>query len=490
MRNRIIVAVVMLAALVAARPAGAADAYVNSLAADAVKSINDIFDNKITRSEQGKIPAGIYRIKDTTGKFGTESQALREALFAKLNANPRFKMISLDYLDGVFDSLFPLKTLDDLSPEQLMQIAKVADIDYMFSAKIAAQDSGTVLQLSVYNVRKGALLFTPSFPVRAAGAGENTAPQPAAQSLFHDIEPEKINFLSGPVPASPIVDFEPMNIDTDGENEIAFLATNQMAILKISPDGAKPFWNNNYRTSFPARGLAGTLIFRMSKNQPLLFVSMNSFQKTIVYAWEGGNLKKLKNLDNFIADIDPATGMRLMSLFGGGRITFSGQNTYLVPASGDMAQKIPLKLPVDYYAGCILEWSDAARDLSLIAVADDEGEVQVYKGDGTLAAQSQPDKGSSLDCWKNPRTGSLFLLTTTSSSTKDSILMLKLEKKGKKYFLSSQWTSAPMAGNLSQVKFSDLDGDGLPEALGVLSKPGEANKFFYVAPAFNKAEYP
>ena len=265
-----------------------------------------------------------------------------------------------------------------------------------------------------------------------------------------------------------------------------------MTIVKLKGATATRFWSSDYRKEFPKRGLAGTLWFRRFGAKPLLFVSLNAFPRTIIYLWdpEKKSLDKVQNVDSFIVNIDDTTGKRLVSDFGKGVISFSGKSTRLVAAGGPAEGNAGLAIPFDYFAGCLLKVSDTTADLTLVALADEYGAIKIYQGDGKIVAETENRYGSALDCWANPRTGSLYVLGATDKSADDRLVLFRVVRKGAgKYEISKQWASEPVKGAIPRAKFHDLNGDRLPEALGLEEAADGSFRFFYTAPAWPVEEY-
>lgn len=528
LKSRLVFALVCAAALCLApvRPARAAQAWLEGLSRSMAGEIDNTFANKIAVEGKAPVSAGLYRFTDLSGRFEPEAPALRRLVQAALAKNGRFALASLDAMDSAFDSLYPFRTLDELNQEQLQQFAQKAGVDYVFSAKIVSQDSRPVVQLFIYNVRKGVLLFTPMFPVNvtapvvppvtpaapapapatATVAAPATAPvTPAAPAtgtadvapatgtrVFLNIQRGKFYYVQGVLPNSPIVDFEPVNLDPDPAPEIAFLNTDSMVIVKLKDTTATEFWTNQYRKSFPRRGLAGTLWFRRSGDKPLLYVSMNTFPRSIVYVWSDENktLDKLDNVDRYIAHLDDASGKRLVSEYGKGVISFSGKETRLVAAGGAMEGDAAFPAPVDYYSSCILRASDTSNELTVTALVDEYGSIKIYQGNTKLLAETENKFGATLDCWYNPRTKSLYVLGATEKSRDDRIVMFRLVKKASgEYELAKQWVSDAVSGAVLRAKYLDLDGDRLPEVLAVEESADGKFRFFYTAPAWPEEEY-
>jgi len=510
-------AAAFLFALAAA--ASAAQSYIDLLTDDITAEANDIFDNRLAVPSADKIKIGLYRFKDFTDKYQSDATTIRKLLFGKLSMSNRLRPISLDTFDGVYDSLYPYRTIDELTQEQLIQLGKHADVDYIFSAKITFQDNRPVLEMCVFNARKGILLFTPVFPFdRTAAPSVSPAqtkpaetkpaePKPAdtkpktdanANKETPDKEtsaplettPDKPVFFTGAIPKYSVVDFLPVNIDNDPKPEVVFLTTSSMDVIKLNGTKASSFWGSEYKKSFPRRGLAGTIFARQSGGKTTMFVSMNVFSGSIVYQWEGGNPVRKRNLDSFIADIDPVSGGALTSQYVKGKITFSGANTAIIDSLGDNGKKYPVKPPSDYLAGCIVEYQKAAPDLSTIAVVDESGRIKVIRGGAAKPlVETEPRAGGALDCWRGPVTGNTYMLSSTLNSSKDAVLILALKKKGKDYVIDKQWSSTLFDGAITKVRFYDMNGDGRPEVLGTLEKPaGSAPKFFYVVPRFPKED--
>jgi hypothetical protein len=516
--------------LAPALPARAAEAWLEGLSRSMAAEIDNTFANKISIEGKKPVSAGLYRFKDLSGRFETEAPVLRRLVHGALAKNGRFALVNLDAMDSAFDSLYPFRTLDELNQEQLQQYAQKAGVDYVFSAKIVTQDSRPVVQLFIYNVRKGVLLFTPMFPVNVtapapdpppvapvvpapatatatvtatatkpvpanpvspATATAEIAPATGARAFFN-IQRGKFYYVQGVLPDSPIVDFEPVDLDPDPAPEIAFLNTDSMVIVKLQDATATEFWSNQYRKSFPRRGLAGTLWFRRSGNKPLLYVSMNTFPRSIVYLWSDENktLDKLDNVDRYIAHLDDASGKRLVSEYGKGVISFSGKQTRLVAAGGAMESDAAFPAPVDYYSSCILRASDTSNELTVTALVDEYGSIKVYQGNSKLLADTENKFGSTLDCWNNPRTKSLYILGSTEKSQDDRIVIFRLVKKASgEYDIAKQWVSDAVSGAVTRAKFLDLDGDRLPEVLAVEESAEGKFRFFYTAPAWPEEEY-
>lgn len=513
-------------------PARAAESYLDLLSASMAGEINETFKNKILIETPAPITAGLYRFKDLTGRFAPEAPILRELLFGKLSANSRFVLMGLESMDATFDSLYPFRTLDELSQEQLQQLARAANIDYVFSAKIVSQDSRPVLQLFIYNARKGVLLFTPMFPVESATAPAtsvkpaappdqpvetvpdtrpaDTAPRTAAlpnmlpatgtpvipsatgARAFQNITSGEFHYVTGLLPDSPIVDFEPMNLDDDTTPEIAFLNTDSMVIVNLDDTRATKFWSSEYRKSFPRRGLAGTLWFHRAGTKPLLFVSMNVFPRSIVYLWdaEKKSLDKVQNADQFVAHLDSGTGKRLVSEYGKGVISFSGKATRLVAAGGPTEGNAGFAIPFDYFSGCLLRVSDTSNALTITALSDENGIIKIYQGDGKILAETDAKYGGAVDCWRNPRTDSMYVLSATDKSVDDRLVMFRLTRTGSgKFEFVKQWVSGSVAGAITRAKFADLNGDRLPEVLAVEETSGSQFRFFYTVPGWPEEEY-
>lgn len=525
LKYRFVLLLVAAAAVFPARPARAAEAWLETLARSVAAEIESAFADKISVESKAPLTAGVYRFTDLSGKFGADAPLLRRQVFAALAKNKRFSLVGINELDEAFDALYPLRTLDQLTPEQLEQLARKAGADYIFSAKTVSQDNRLVLQVFIYNARKGALLLTPMLPVNRTApepAPEKPAPKPpekpapevkpepappekpaapaaaeptpaaTATRLFQNIEPSKFTYVQGVLPDSPVVDFEPMNLDEDAAPEVAFLNTDSMVIVKLRDRQAEEFWSNPYRKSFARRGLAGTLWFRRSGGKALLFVSMNSFPRTIVYVWneKEKSLDKLENADRFIAHIEESSGRRLVSDYGRGVISFSGKDTRLAAGANTQDTGAAFPLPEDYYSGCILRASDTSNELTITALADETGTVKIYQGAAKLIAETEANRGGSIDCWNNPRTGNMFVLASTEKNREDRLVLLRLAKKPSGQFeLAKQWVSDPVPGAIPRAKFHDLDGDRLPEILGVEETPAGKFKFFYTAPSWPQEEY-
>ena len=487
----------------------AAESYLDALANEVVADLNDTFKNKIDVADDEQIAAAFYRFKDLTGKYTSDPGKLRQLLFGRLSLNKKYKLAGLDYTDGVYDSLYPYRALEELSQDQLKQLGKTANADYVFTGEFAIQDGVPVFQCYIYNVRKGVLLFTPVFPVKKPKAEtppkEKPADKPAEKektktsgdnqdkpadkpekketSPFDNLKLEKIIYLTGAVPQTPIVDFEPMNIDNDPLPEIAFLTTDTMSIVKFKGAGVVDLWHKDYSKSFPRRGLAGTLFFRKSGQDLLLYVSLNAFTKTIVYLWDGKDLQKKQNLDQFVVDLMPANGARMVSSYGKGRISFSGGQTSLVTGA-DTSNKTAFVMADDYYAGCILEWAGGNPAQSTLAAVNENGIIKVFHGEGKPQGVSQDGYGGALDCWRSAKSGILYILTTTTSNTQDRLVLFKADKKEKSFILTKVWASQPLDGAITKIKFHDLNADSKPEIIGLLEKAGALTRLFSVAPVF------
>ena len=310
------------------------------------------------------------------------------------------------------------------------------------------------------------------------------AARPADTGLYPAIEKNKLFFINGAVPQMPVVDFTPMNLDSSPEPEFSFLGTDAMAVLRITDGKADEVWRKDYRKAFARRGLAGNINYLDVKGKPRIYVSMNTFKTTIVYKWENGELEKVSNTNNYIVDMNAGTGDHLASTFSEGVVTFGGRNTYLRSGSGDTEKK-QFTMPDDYYAGCLLKWSGKSASDASVAVITDQGLLKLYYGPNNLLAQTLEPKGAALDCWHNPFNGVQYFITAdTVDSGQDQAVLLKLVKKGDKYFFREQWRSDILKGALTLMKFSDINGDKVPEVIGLMEKPGGGNQLFYVSPGY------
>lgn len=456
--------------------------------------------------------------------YEQEAPLLRSELYNALMKNKRVRTGSLEYMDGIIDTLFPNRTLDSLTPDQLVDLGKRTNTDYILSGRIVTVNGEPVLQLFVYNLHDGLLEQTPAYPMAGASAALKTAPAvvkpvettppahtpdppataeeetvvaaavdspkpaiadkkteepPATESaaLFASLTPGEIVFLSGAVPQSPLVDFLPLNLNKDAYTEIAFLNTDSMSVIQVKEDNkAVEYWVRKFSKSFGRRGMAGRLTTLMVEGKPEIYVAMNPFSSTIVYDWDQEGLNKKTNLNNFVVDTDAAGNAKLVSNYGEGVITYQGQATYLSSGSTD----VPYPLPGEFLAACILEWDKADPEHTIVAVVEQGGVVKAYRGGHDLLAKTNDPKGDALDC-RRAATGDLFVAVSSTSSDKDRATLLKLAKSNDKYFFEQKWVSQPLDGALLGLKFYDLNGSGTPELIGALETPGGKTRLFYTA---------
>lgn len=505
MRNRIIlISALLLASCAPPRPAVGAQSYLDATAEAVAAEVTELFTAKLEAPAGGKSSVALYQFKDLTGKFQPDAQLLRKLLFGKLTIGKRFKPAGMTSFDAAFAEAFPSKTLDDLEQEQLTRLWQKTGATYVLSAKIAMQDGRPALQVFVYDAEKGILLFTPVFPFDAKpsaappaqvekpkpdGTQKTPAVEKVSKPAVYDMTPGKFNFFTGALPKSPAIDFLPVNLDADPKPEVIFLTTDSMDIVKLSDNKASEYWKNQYKKSFPLRGLTGAIFSKAAGGKPALFVSMNVFSGSIVYLWENDNPVKKLNLDHFVAYLDPRSGAALMADYGKGRLSYNGGASFLAesPAS-ESGGKFGYKLPDDYYSGCVAEWSNTGPELTMVATVDEGGSLKVYRG-GKAIADSGPRAGSTLDCWKSGATGNIYFVTSTNAGGKDAALLFVLRKKGAGYTLDKAWSSAQFEGALTRARFFDLDGDGRPEIMGMIAKsPGAAPKLFYVSPTYAKED--
>jgi hypothetical protein len=241
----------------------------------------------------------------------------------------------------------------------------------------------------------------------------------------------------------------------------------------------KRIWRGAFKEKYPPRGLAGSIKQGVFNGRPLVFVSMNPFKKAFAYEWKNGHLEKAGKASSLVvgALVEPA--VNIVSEYGTGVVTFAGRQTRLVDTSSKEPRSLNFPIPGEYYAGCIMRWSDVSENLVQVAVAGEDGAIQVYQGPRMLKAGTDAKYGGAVVCVPKVE-GVNRLITTTQSEDDDAVVLLDFYGSS----IEERWRTPGLGGAVTSIAPCDFDKDGVAEIIGIISKRTGGNTLFRLLPDY------
>jgi len=294
--------------------------------------------------------------------------------------------------------------------------------------------------------------------------------------------PEKggVKYFKDGLSNSQVLDIYNIELDDKGAHGLIVLTSGSMEVLKLNPDyTTEVLWSGKFKTQYPVRGLSGRLSVGIHNDIKLIFVSMTPFDKSFAYEWKQGKMEKAGRVSGFVIDVFDNQMVHLVSDYGKGVVTFSGENTRIIDTSGDETRIIEFRIPEEYYSGCISEWSDISAELVEVSVVTEEGRLKYFKGSENQKYVSDEIYGNQLECADN--NGEMYYFTTTNSKTDDTVVMI--ERNGD--IVKEVWRGQELGGTVLSITGVDFDSDGNIEIIGVLEKQGGAGTaLFHIVPEY------
>ncbi|MFA6449268.1 MAG: hypothetical protein WCX65_07375 [bacterium] len=293
--------------------------------------------------------------------------------------------------------------------------------------------------------------------------------------------PGKIEYFDINMPVGPILGLTVLELNDSGALGIAILTGSSMEVFRFeSSTKLKRVWRGAFKEKYPARGLAGNIKSGNFNGRPLIFVSMNPFKKAFAYEWKSGRFEKAGKASNLVVDAMANPALNIVSDFGPGVMTFAGRQTRIVDTTSVEPRSIAFPIPVDYYSGCVLRWSDISVNLTQVAVATEDGAINLYQGPQTLKASTEPMYGDAVACV--PKVDGISrLIATTQSSDEDAVVLLDLNGNS----IEERWRTPELGGAVSRIAPYDFDKDGATEIIGVINKRSGGAVLFRLLPMYS-----
>lgn len=487
----------------------AAQSYMDILTDSIKTEISAYFTDR-----SGELPGGaplkiaIAGFDDPSGRYSADAGIIRQLLFGKLETDSRYQPVPLADWDAAYKAVTS-GAPDSLSMEQLKSLAAKSGAAYLFFGRVRQDQASPQMQGYLYSLRKGVLIYTPQFPLSqtlspsAPIPPEETEPAPIKQEKETENpsapapEPQKpaavnapaqkpfalpagrLEPLKGDIPVYPIVDLDGISADGKSTPTVFLMTTRSLEVYSLRDGVLKQAWVGNYKNAYPRRGLAGRILVEPGSALLPVVISMNVFDHSFLYAWDGTHFKKVKNLDVTVVDQSTEKKMRLVSNYGSGIISFSGKETALIDAAGSASRTVPFRVPFDYYSACVMHWGGNATENTRAVFADTDGRLHVIESSGIEKAVTEPAYGGEVNCWTSP-SGAQYVLTTTAAWKNDALVLLAYDRNA----LQEKWRSRQVAGGIFHQKFVDMDRNGLPEAIGIIEAKDAPTRLFVAVPEF------
>ncbi len=310
--------------------------------------------------------------------------------------------------------------------------------------------------------------------------GEAAPKEDAGLDKLPPAVPGKFEYLNMEMPAFPVLDLAVIPLDSHDSPGIVMLTSSSMEIYKFeSATRLKRVWRGAFKDDYPLRGLSGSLNVGLYNGRPLIFVSMTPFKKSFAYEWKDGQLLRAGKVSSLVVGVNDEKSVTLVSEYGRGVVTFAGRESRLVDTAGKEPRSVDYPLPVDFYSGCVLRWSDVSANLTQVALATEDGRIQVYQGSQSLKAETEAVYGDTVLCGAKSPAGDR-LIATTSSSDDDAVVALEFTGSG----IEERWRSPGLGGAVVGLTGCDLDADGVTETLGILRKKSGGKVLFRLLPVY------
>ncbi len=293
----------------------------------------------------------------------------------------------------------------------------------------------------------------------------------------------RIEYFEANLPQEPVVDMAVIALDTEGTPGLAVLSTGALDVYAFeTASRLKRVWHGSFKEKYPRRGFAGTLNTGSYGGKQLLFVSTNTFKKAFAFEWNDGRMAKAGRTSSVVVSSQESPALNIVSEFGHGVTSFSGSATKIVDTSGAEPKSKNFPIPADYYSGCVMRWSEVSMNLVQMAVATEYGALRIYQG-GTLKAETEPKYGGAVVCV--PKTAeSNWLVATDRSGDQDAVIALEF-RDGE---IEEVWRTSQLSGAIASLIPCDLDGDGVEEVMGILSKRSGGKVLFRLLPVYKPAK--